>query len=131
MMKNIMITISILGSLTVGLQAYDQVERIQDMQTMEASMAQIQKGILYNNNKMVLQGVENLKQASAKVELTEKTDMDYSSKFAKQKASNITKFADKIKTNIEANHKHAASSNYTEVLKQCVSCHNKIRKWNQ
>jgi len=130
-MTKIIIAISVLGSLAVGLQAYDQVERIQDMQTMEASMAQVQKGILYNNNKMVLQGIENLKKASGKVELTEKTDMDYSSKFAKQKAANITKFADKIKTNIEANHKHAASANYTEVLKQCISCHNKIRKWNQ
>ncbi len=126
-----MMTITVLGSLTVGLQAYDQVERIQDMQTMEASMAQIQKGILYNNNKMVLQGVENLKQASSKVEVTEKTDMDYSSKFAKQKASNIIKFADKIKISIEENHRHAASSHYTEVLKECVSCHNKIRKWSQ
>ena len=119
-----------LGVLTLSLQAYDQAERVQDMQTMEASMAQIQKGILYNNKKMVLQGVENLKQASSKVEVTPKSDMDYSAVFAKKQASNIRKFADKVKENIKVGHKHAAATNYTKVLNQCISCHNKIRKWN-
>ena len=121
----------ILSMLTLGLQAYDQIERIQDMQTMEVSMAEIQKGILYNNKKMVLQGVENLKQASSKVEVAQKTDMDYSAKFAKKQASNIIKFADKVKSEMDAGRKHGATTNYTKVLNQCVSCHNKIRKWNQ
>ena len=126
-----MISLLALSTLTLSLQAYDQVERIQDMQTMEVSMSQIQKGILYNNKKMVLQGVENLKQASSKVEVAQKTDMDYSAKFAKKQASNIIKFADKVKSEMDAGRKHGATANYTKVLSQCVSCHNKIRKWNQ
>ena len=130
-MKKIMISLLALSTLTLSLQAYDQVERIQDMQTMEVSMSQIQKGILYNNKKMVLQGVENLKQASSKVEVAQKTDMDYSAKFAKKQASNIIKFADKVKSEMDAGRKHGATTNYTKVLSQCVSCHNKIRKWNQ
>ena len=129
-MKKIITGLFTLGVLTLSLNAYDQAERIQDMQTMEASMAQIQKGILYNNKKMVLQGVENLKNASSKVEVTSKTDMDYSAVFAKKQAANIVKFANKVKNNIEAGHKHAAATNYTKVLDQCISCHNKIRKWN-
>jgi len=130
-MKKIMTGLFTLSMLTLGLQAYDQIERIQDMQTMEVSMAEIQKGILYNNKKMVLQGVENLKQASSKVEVAQKTDMDYSAKFAKKQASNIIKFADKVKSEMDAGRKHGATTNYTKVLNQCVSCHNKIRKWNQ
>ncbi|RRS30613.1 MAG: hypothetical protein P794_06620 [Epsilonproteobacteria bacterium (ex Lamellibrachia satsuma)] len=129
-MKKIIIGLITFGALTFNLQAYDQSERIQDMQTMEASMAQIQKGILYNNKKMVLQGVANLKQASSKVEIAPKTDMDYSTNFAKNQASNIRKFADRVKENIKAGHKHGAAMNYTKVLDQCISCHNKIRKWN-
>jgi len=130
-MKKIITGLFTLGALTLSLNAYDQAERIQDMQTMEVSMAQIQKGILYNNKQMVLQGVENLKNASSKVEITSKSEMDYSAVFAKKQAANIVKFSDKIKENIEAGQKHAAATNYTKVLDQCISCHNKIRKWNQ
>lgn len=120
-----------LGALTLSLQAYDQAERIQDMQTMEISMAEIQRGILYNNKEMVLKGIKSLKKASTKVEVSKKDDMDYSAAFAKNQTKNIIRYADKLKASIEANQKHAATTNYTKVLNQCVSCHNKIRKWNQ
>jgi len=120
-----------LGALTLSLQAYDQAERIQDMQTMEISMAEIQRGILYNNKTMVLKGVDSLKKTSLKVEVSKKDEMDYSAAFAKKQTENIIRYADKLKASIEANQKHAATSNYTKVLKECVSCHNKIRKWNQ
>ena len=129
-MKKIIAGILTLGILTLNLQAYDQAQRIQDMQTMEISMAEIQRGILYNNKKMVLKGVEDLKKASSKVEIAQ-TDMDYSASFAKKQAANIIRYADKLEASIEADQKHAATTNYTKILNQCVSCHNKIRKWNQ
>ena len=130
-MKRTVAALLTLGVLTSSLQAYDQAERIQDMQTMEISMAEIQSGILYNNKKMVLKGVESLKKTSSKVEVSKKDDMDYSAAFAKKQAANIIRYADKLKASIEADQKHAATTNYTKVLNQCVSCHNKIRKWNQ
>ncbi len=129
-MKKIIAGLVTLCALTLSLQAYDQVERIEDMRTMEVSMAEIQKGILYNNNKMVLEGVKNLKKASSKVEVSKKDDMDYSASFAKKQAANIIRYADKLEASIEANQKHAATANYTKILNQCVSCHNKIRKWS-
>jgi len=130
-MKKIIAGLVTLGTLTLSLQAYDQAERIQDMQTMEVSMVEIQRGILYNNKTMVLKGVESLKKVSRKVEISNNDDMDYSASFAKKQTANIIRYADKLQTNIEANQKHAATTNYTKVLNQCVSCHNKIRKWNQ
>ena len=130
-MKKIMAGLLTLGALTLSLQAYDQAERIQDMQIMEVSMVEIQRGILYNNKTMVLKGVESLKKISRKVEISNNDDMDYSASFAKKQTANIIRYADKLQTNIEANQKHAATTNYTKVLNQCVSCHNKIRKWNQ
>jgi cytochrome c553 len=130
-MKKIIAALLTLGSLTLSLQAYDQAERIQDMQTMEISMVEIQRGILYNNKAMALKGVNSLKKASRKVEVSKKDDMDYSVTFAKKQAENIIRYADKLEANIEANQKHAATTNYTKILNQCVSCHNKIRKWNQ
>jgi len=71
-MKKIMAGLLTLGALTLSLQAYDQAERIQDMQTMEVSMVEIQRGILYNNKTMVLKGVESLKKISRKVEISKK-----------------------------------------------------------
>ncbi len=130
-MKKIMAGLLTLSALTLSLQAYDQAERIQDMQIMEVSMVEIQRGILYNNKTMVLKGVESLKKISRKVEISKNDDMDYSASFAKKQTANIIRYADKLQVNIKANQKHAATSNYTKILNQCVSCHNKIRKWNQ
>jgi cytochrome c556 len=114
----------------VSLSAYDQIERIKDMQTMEEAMAEIQKGILYNNNNLVLEGVTKLKKAASTVEIAPKSTMEFSGSFAKRKADNIKKYADKIEENIKSGHKHGAARHYTNVLGECISCHNKIRKWN-
>jgi len=129
-MKRVIAVLFTVSTLTMSLYGYDQTDRIKDMQSMETAMSEIQKGILYNNKKMVLQGVENLKKASASVEVAPKGHMDYNAVFAKKQAKNIMKYSEKIKTNIEAGRKHGAATNYTKVLGECISCHNKIRKWN-
>jgi predicted RNA-binding protein with EMAP domain len=129
-MKKILAALFTVSTLTMSLYGYGQTNRIQDMQNMETAMSEIQKGILYNNKKMVLEGVENLKKASANVKVAPKGDMDYNAIFAKKQSKNIIKYADKVKENIEAGHKHGAATNYTNVLGECISCHNKIRKWN-
>lgn len=129
-MKKMLAALVTVSTVSMSLYGYSQTDRIQDMQTMESAMSEIQKGILYNNKKMVLQGVENLKKASASVEVAPKGHMDYNAVFAKKQAKNIMKYSDKIKENIEAGRKHGAATNYTKVLGECISCHNKIRKWN-
>ena len=129
-MKKAIAVLFTLSTLTMSLYGYNQTDRIQDMQTMETAMAKIQKGILYNDKKIVIEGVKNLEKASANVEVAPKGDMDYSPVYAKQQSKNIMKYAEKIKSNIEENRKHSASSNYTKVLGECISCHNKLRKWD-
>ena len=119
----------VMSVLSMSLYGYSKEERVKDMQMMEAAMAQIQKGILSNNDKMVVEGVDNLKKSTANVEVAPKGDMDYGPSYAKQQSKNIMKYADKIKSNIEDDRKHSATSNYTKVLNECISCHNKLRKW--
>jgi hypothetical protein len=99
------------------------------MQAMEAAMAQIQKGILSNDDKMVIEGADNLKKSTANVEVAPKWKMDYSPSYAKQQSGHILVLADKIKSSIEADRKHSANSSYTKILGECISCHNKLRKW--
>jgi len=128
-MKKIVTAVMVMSVLSMSLYGYSKEERVKDMQTMEAAMAQIQKGILSNDDKMVIEGVDNLKKSTANVEVAPKWKMDYSPVYAKQQSKNIMKFADKIKSNIEEDRKHSANSNYTKVLNECISCHNKLRRW--
>ena len=129
-MKKMILSLWTVSALALTLQAYDNTDRKIDMQAMEASMSQIQKGFLYNNQKLVSQGVSNLKQSSNTVEVIQKSEMDYSPRFAKDQAEDIMKLANEIQEKMAAEKKHSAASSYTEVLNKCISCHNKIRKWN-
>ena len=128
-MKKIVTSMMVMSVLSMSLYGYSQEERVADMQAMEMAMAKIQKGILSNNDKMVVEGVDNLQKATANIEVAPKGDMDYGPSYAKQQSKNIMKYADKIKSNIEDDRKHSATSNYTNVLNECISCHNKLRKW--
>lgn len=130
-MKKSLITLLTLAALASTLYGYTQEDRIKDMQTMAEALANVQKGILFNNKNLVHDGVEKLKKASENIEIAPKTDMDYSTVFAKDQADNIEKYAIKLDTSMQEGKKHSALSNYTKVMNQCVSCHNKLRKWNQ
>ncbi len=130
-MAKTLISLFAMGTLALSIHAYDHNDRQKDMQAMEASMSQIQKGIFYNNKKIVLQGVDNLKAASQNVEISPKGEIDYAPVFAKSQTKNIMTYADKIKAAIEVGKKHNAADSYKKVLDQCISCHNKIRKWNK
>ena len=129
-MKKVLGMLLIVSTVSMSVYAYDQTDRIKDMQAMETAMAEIQKGILYNNKALVIEGVTNLKKASVNVEVAPKEAMDFSGRFAKRQAENIMKYSEKIESNIKDGHKHGAIKNYTKVLNECISCHNKIRKWN-
>ena len=131
MMRKSLITLMVLAALASSLHAYSQEDRIKDMQTMAEALADVQKGILYNNKNLVHDGVEKLKKASENIEIAPKSDMDYSTVFAKGQAENIEKYANKLNASMQEGKKHSALTNYTKVMNQCVSCHNKIRKWNQ
>lgn len=128
-MKKTVTAMMVMSVLSMSLYGYSKEERVKDMQVMEAAMAQIQKGILSNNDKMVIAGVDNLKKSTANVEVAPKWKMDYTPSYAKQQTENILTYADKIKSSIESDRKHSANASYTKILGECISCHNKLRKW--
>lgn len=128
-MKKIVTSMMVMSVLSVSVYGYSTGERIKDMQMMEMAMAKIQKGILSNNQLLVIEGVDNLKKSADSLEVAPKGDMDYGPSYAKQRAENIMKHADKIKSSIEEDRKHTASANYTKILNECISCHNKLRTW--
>ncbi len=130
-MKKVIVGLFTLGALTLTVNAYDKVERRHDMQMMEASMAQIQNGILSNNQKMALQGTSNLKVIANKIEIPQsKSELDYSPKYAKQTTQEIMKQIDVVADKVEDGKLHSATASYSKILNKCISCHNKIRTWN-
>ena len=128
-MKRTVAAIMAISVFSVSVYGYSKEERVTDMQAMEMAMSQIQKGILSNNDEMVIAGADNLKKSSSNVEVSPKWKMDYSPSYAKQQTENILIYADKIKSSIKADRKHSASASYTKILGECISCHNKLRKW--
>ena len=129
-MKKVLGMLMLVSMVSISVSAYDQTDRVKDMQAMETAMAEIQKGLLYNNKALVIEGVANLKKASANVKIAPKSTMEFSERFAKRQAAYILKYSGRIEANMKDGHKHGAIKNYTNVLKECISCHNKIRKWN-
>lgn len=130
----IIIGMMILFSLSLNAE-YTDMERIKDMQTMEEAMSKIQKGLLVNDKKILLEGVTQLEDITRKVEPPLDTNSvlahknTYKYKFSRKQGEKIIKFAGDIKREMEAGNKHSASKGFVNVLDQCISCHNKIRKW--
>ncbi len=130
-MKKVIVGLFTLGALALSVHAYDKVERKHDMQMMETAMAQIQKGILSNNDKMALQGASNLKEISNKIEIPQnKAELDYKPRYAKKIAQDILKQIDELSDKVEDGKLHSATASYANILNKCISCHKKIRAWN-
>ena len=130
------ITIGLITLFSTTLNAdYTDEERIRDMQTMEEAMVKIQKGLLTNDKNILSKGVNQLQQVTRKVQppidhksiLGEKNTHKY--KFSKKQGEKIIHSSEEIKVEMNAGNKHSASKAFVEVLNECISCHNKIRKW--
>jgi len=135
MYKNI-IAIGLIALFSLTLHAeYTDEERIRDMIAMEEGMMKIQKGLLTNNRHILSKGVNQLQQVTRKVEppvdsnsiLAQKNTYKY--KFSRKQGEKIIQFAEDIKVEMNAGNKHSASKAFVKVLDECISCHNKIRKW--
>jgi len=135
MYKNI-IAIGLIALFSLTLHAdYTDEERIRDMKAMEEGMMKIQKGLLTNDRNILSKGVNQLQQVTRKVEppikensvLAQKNTYKY--KFSRKQGEKIIQFAEDIKVDMNAGNKHSASKSFVKVLDECISCHNKIRKW--
>ena len=134
-MKKIILTLSILF-LVSDLSA-NQTQRAQlasDMRSMLSSMELIQKGGFYSKKEMMKKGVDNLikglgslKSSDAREYLPQ--DKAYADKFAQKRAKMITMYANDILSSLEQNNMDEALEDYTQILKQCTSCHARIRPY--
>jgi len=135
MYKNI-IAIGLIALFSLTLHAeYTDKERIRDMKTMEEGMMKIQKGLLIDDRNILSKGVNQLQQVTRKVEPPIDSSNDlvqkytYKYKFSRKQGEKIIRYAEDIKVDMNAGNKHSATKSFVKVLDECISCHNKIRKW--
>ncbi len=136
MYKKIIIAIGLVTLFSLTLHAdYTDKERIRDMKAMEEGMMKIQKGLLTNDRNILSKGVNQLQQVTRKVEPPIDSSNDlvqkytYKYKFSRKQGEKIIHDAEDIKTEMNAGNKHSATKAFVKVLDECISCHNKIRKW--
>lgn len=119
-------------SLQAGNSAKAQLGS--NMRDMLKAMEMIQKGGFYASPASMKEGVLDLKKAiklldakNAKHYLPK--DEKYADKFATKRAKMITMYADDIIASLDADNMDDALEDYAQILKQCTSCHLRIRKW--
>ena len=122
------------GSLNAAEKKDPRLELMKDMRTMLDAMEQIQRGGLYSSTDEMKAGVKKLQGTlksleSEEVKVILPKDQVYAYKFAQKTASMLRLYSDDMITSIEAGHMDEALEDYTQLLKQCTSCHIRIRNW--
>lgn len=107
---------------------------MKDMRTMLEAMEQIQRGGLYSSTEDMKAGVTKLKGTLKTLESDEikwilPKDQVYAYKFAQKTASMLQLYSDDMITSIDAGRMDDALEDYSQLLKQCTSCHIRIRNW--
>ena len=120
--------------LTSSLSASDANEKLKSsMREMLNAMELIQKGGFYSDPSMMKTGVTMLK---SKISLLDakhaKTylpkEEKYAYKFASKREKMIVMYADDMIDSLNTNNMEDALEDYSQILRQCSSCHLRIRK---
>ncbi|MDD2951354.1 MAG: hypothetical protein PHU29_11260 [Sulfuricurvum sp.] len=122
------------GSANAAEKKDPRLELMKDMRTMLDAMEQIQRGGLYSSTDEMKLGVKKLQGTLKSLEGDEvkvilPKDQIYAYKFAQKTASMLRLYSDDMVSSIEAGRIDDALEDYTQLLKQCTSCHIRIRNW--
>lgn len=137
-MKKIILAVALASSLVASLQASQKtdtrLELMKDMRTMMDAMEQIQRAGLYSSTDEMKVGVKKLQGTlksleSEEVKVILPKDQVYAYKFAQKTAQMLRMYSDDMIVSIEAGKMDNALDDYTQLLKQCTSCHIRIRNW--
>lgn len=128
----------IMGLVFSGSLNAEQVDHrtmlMKDMRTMLEAMEQIQRGGFYNSSDEMKAGVKKLQGTLKTLESEDikwilPKDQVYAYKFAQKSASMLRLYSADLITSIDAGHMDEAMEDYNQLLRQCASCHIRIRNW--
>ena len=120
--------------LSTAAFAAPKADMATDMRTMLAAMQQIESAGFYSDVDGMKEGLGKLKgglktllSRDAKEYLPD--DKAYANKFAQKSAKMIEMYADDMIDSLNRNNMDDALENYTLMLKQCNSCHLRMRSY--
>jgi len=132
----IIITTIIALMLTSSLNAGNKTQQAKlasDMRTMLESVVNIQRAGFYNNKegiksaaKELIASLDSLITTDASMYLPE--DKSNAGKFAKKREKMIRMYAEDLIVAIDAGDFDESLEDYNQILKQCTSCHSRIRQ---
>ncbi len=136
-MKKVLMALGLSSMLVLSLNAAEKDHRtmlMKDMRSMLDAMEMIQRGGLYSSTDDMKLGVKKLQSTlrvleSEEIKFILPKDQVYAYKFAQKTASMLRLYSDDMITSIEAGHMDEALEDYNQLLKQCTSCHIRIRNW--
>jgi cytochrome c556 len=137
MMKKLLTTLVVSGLLATSINAAQTDHRsvlMKDMRTMLEAMEQIQRGGLYSSTDDMKAGVKKLQGTLKSLESDDvkwilPKDQKYAYQFAQKTASMLHLYSSDMVTSIDAGRMDDALEDYSQLLKQCTSCHIRIRNW--
>jgi len=128
-------TLLITALLSSSLSAGDKTEQSRlasDMRTMLSAVVDMQRAGFYNNKsgvkdsaKRLITGLDSLIKTDATKYLPD--DQINAGKFAKKRAKMIKMYATDLIESIDHNEFDEAIEDYSQILRQCTSCHSRIR----
>ena len=134
-MKKIILTLLALA-LSTSLYAGDktaQSKLASDMRTMLSAVVDIQRAGFYNNKagvkdatKRLISSLDSLITTDASTYLPD--DKSNAGKFAQKRQKMIKMYAEDLLESVDNNDIDEAIEDYSQVLRQCTSCHSRIRQ---
>ena len=134
-MKFILTTIisTLLATSLFAGNVTEQSKLSSDMRTMLSAIVDIQRAGFYSNKigvqdsaKKLISSLDSLITTDAKQYLPD--DQANAGKFAKKRAKMIKMYAEDLIESINNDDFEEAIEDYSQILRQCTSCHSRIRK---
>ncbi|SFP91428.1 hypothetical protein [Hydrogenimonas thermophila] len=133
-MKKIVLTMLIMTGLLCA-ESYTKADRIKDMHKMAGGMKLIQNGFLYRcpEHSCLIDGAERILGVVKTLETQEMKDFlpedqKYAYKFGQKSARMIELYAKDLIDSAKSNNMDDALEDYNQILRQCASCHLRLRK---
>lgn len=133
-MKKIVWSLLLIVTSIWANEQENKIERLKNMHTLAGAMDMIQNGFLYNNKQFIKDGAQTIYNTASSIEAKDlkhslPEDVAYAHKFAQKMANRTKAHAQGILDAIEQNDPLTAMDEYLYVMRQCTSCHLRIRKW--
>lgn len=129
-------TITLSAILSLSLLANDvHKERVSDMKGMADGMALILNGLLYDYSDTAIEGATIIKKYAKQIK--DKKDLKkylpkdtaYAYKFGEKSLKRITEYSDEVIEAFKHKDYSAAQESANLLLRQCNSCHSRVRGW--